>query len=77
MEKLKSDQQKDIINKLVNLLSKESPDLYYTDSSTIAALVHDKIKTGEGGLTHEQKELVKNLSSDDILILLSYKSNCC
>ena len=77
MEKLKRDQQKEIINQLVNQLSKESADLYYTDSSTIASLVHHKIQNDSGQLSHQQMEIVKDLSNEDILILLSYKSSCC
>lgn len=76
MEKLKVDQQKEIINKLVNELSNESPDLYYTDSSTISSLIYEKIH-GSNNLTKTSLELVEDLSADDILILLSYKSSCC
>ena len=76
MEKLKADQQKEIINSIVSDLAKESPDLYYTDSSTISSLVYDRIQ-GKNKLSREKLELVDKLSADDILILLSYKSNCC
>lgn len=76
MEKLKVDQQKEVINSIVNELSKESPDLYYTDSSTISSLVYERIQ-GDNSLSREKLELVDSLSADDILILLSYKSNCC
>ena len=76
MEKLKATEQKEIINLLINELSKEDPNLYYTDSSTIATLVHDMIHNSET-LNRQKKELVESLSSDDILILMSYKSNCC
>jgi hypothetical protein len=76
MEKLKADQQKEIIKDLVNILANEDPNLYYTESSTIATLVHDMIQN-QNSLNKEKFELVKDLSSDDVLILLSYKSNCC
>ena len=76
MEKLKVDQQKEVINKIVNELSNESPDLYYTDSSTISSLIYEKIH-GSNNLTKTSLELVEDLSADDILILLSYKSSCC
>ena len=76
VEKLKATEQKEIINLLINELSKEDPNLYYTDSSTIATLVHDMIHNSET-LNRQKKELVESLSSDDILILMSYKSNCC
>lgn len=76
MEKLKVDQQKEVINSIVNELSKESPDLYYTDSSTISSLVYERIQ-GDNSLSREKLELVDSLSADDVLILLSYKSNCC
>jgi hypothetical protein len=76
MEKLKVDKQKSIINQLVNELAAESPDLYYTDSSTISSLIYERIHSANQ-LSRENLEVVEDLSADDILILLSYKSNCC
>ena len=76
VEKLKSTEQKEIIQKCIGELSKEDPNLYYTDSSTIATLVHDMIHNSDT-LNREKKDLVSDLSADDILILMSYKTNCC
>jgi hypothetical protein len=76
MEKLKSDEQREIIQNLINLISNEDPSLYYTDSSTIAALVHEKVHTAEV-LNRQKFDVVKDLSADDILILMSYRSSCC
>lgn len=75
MEKLKSDQQKEIINNIVSNLSHEHPDLYYSDSNHIAYLIHQKIQ--EKSLNKSQFDLVKDLSQDDIHIMMSFKTNCC
>jgi len=75
MEKLIVEKQKEIINEIISELSKESIDLYYTDSSTIANLVVEKIQSEK--FPKEKKDIVKKLSYSDILILMSYNSNCC
>ena len=75
-EELKVDKEKKIIEKIVNLLAKEDPELYYTDSAVICALVKEKIENKDG-INHEEYLEVKGLSVKDILIRLSYHSNCC
>lgn len=76
MEKLKGTEQKEIVDSLISELSKEHPDLYYTDSSSIANLVYEKIHS-KGALTKQKFDTVKDLSSNDILIVMSYNTNCC
>lgn len=75
MEQLEAEQKKKIINQLVSELANENIDLYYTDSSTIATLVKEKIHSGK--LNRSDLELVENLSTEDILVLMSFHSNCC
>ncbi|MDA8793669.1 hypothetical protein N9N67_10495 [Bacteriovoracaceae bacterium] len=75
MEKLEVEQKKSIINQLVSELATENMDLYYTDSSTIATLVLEKIQSGN--LKRTELELVGKLNTEDILVLMSFHSNCC
>lgn len=71
-EKTLAQQQKEIINELVMLLSQDDPSLYYVDSDFIARLVYDYIHK-ENRLNAHKKDKVKELSVDDIRIKLSYK----
>ena len=75
MEELIVDKQKKIINKIVTELGSSEVDLYYTDSSTIANLIVEKIK--EHKLPRHELDIVKDLNYQDVLILMSYNSNCC
>ena len=75
MEKLEIDIKKEIIDNLVNDLSKDSPDLYYSPTSVIAQIVFDKIQANL--LSREKYEVVKDLSREDIQVLMSYSSSCC
>lgn len=75
MEKLDSVKKKEIIQSIINDLSKSDPDLYYTDTMTIAAFVEEYINDKK--LIQSEYDLVKNLSRDDIQVLMSYNSNCC
>jgi hypothetical protein len=74
-EKLKVEQQKIIVNSLVSLLAEEVPDLYYTDTSTIAHLVVEKIQAKS--LSQQDYQLVSDLTKDDVLVLISYQTRCC
>jgi hypothetical protein len=73
---LKVEEEKRIIDKLLALLSQEDPNLYYTDSHSVAVLVFDKIMKREG-ISYQEYELVKDLSVNDVLIRMSYHTNCC
>jgi len=75
MEILEADVKKKIIQRIINSLSEKSPDLYYTDTMTISAMVQDYIL--EGNLKKIEADLVKKLSRHDIQTLMSYNSNCC
>lgn len=73
MEKLIINQKKDIINSIVEDLKKTQPDLYYTDTSTIASIVRDYIHANK--LSKEKYELVKDMDFRDIGILMSFTSD--
>ena len=75
-EELKVDKEKKIVDKIVKQLSKEDPNLYYSDSSIICALVKERIDQ-KLGMSHNEYLEVKDLTVKDILIRLSYHSNCC
>lgn len=74
-EELLITEQKKIIQNVVSELSTTDPSLYYVDSSSISQIIHEHIH--EGKLQHNDFEKVKDLRPGDILILLSYKTNCC
>lgn len=74
-EELVVDKQKKAISKVIQKLAGQDPNLYYTDSSTIATLVLQDENHTE--LNREEKELLQKLSVKDVLILMSYNSNCC
>lgn len=73
MEKLAIDKKKEIINRIVQELSKTQPDLYYTDTSTVASIVKDYIHDKK--LPNDQFELVKDMDFRDIAILMSFTSD--
>ena len=75
MEKLESKIKKEIVQTIINELSKKEPDLYYTDTMTIASLVVEYIEDKK--LKQTEYELVKDLSRNDVQVLMSYNSNCC
>ncbi len=75
-EELKVDKEKKIIDKIVNQLASEDPNLYYSDSSIISALVKERIDQ-KVGVSHTEYLELKDLTVKDILIRLSYHSNCC
>lgn len=75
MEKLDSEKQKEIISKLVQKLYSSDPNLYYTDSSTIASMVVEMIPNAS--LNQEELQLVQSLKASDVLVLMSYRTKCC
>lgn len=73
MEKLIVDQKKKIITKIVEELTKTNPDLYYTDTSTVAGHVVDFVQDKK--LKQEEFELLKDMDFRDIAILMSFTSD--
>ncbi len=74
-EELLSDQKKKVIDKIISELSQSDPQLYYTDSSSVASIVKDYIDDKK--LERGHYEMVKDMSAHDIQMLMSFKSNCC
>lgn len=72
MEKLIIDQKKKILSNIVLELTKTQPDLYYTDTSTIASIIVDHIH--EKKLNQKDFDLVKDMSFRDVAILMSFTS---
>jgi hypothetical protein len=75
MEVLEIKIKKKIVQDIINVLSSDVPDLYYTDTMSIASLVIDYISANK--LKKDQFDLVKDLSRHDVQTLMSYNSNCC
>lgn len=72
-EDLKIELQKGIIEKIIAQLDQD--ELYYTDSNSISRIIHEEIHTGK--ISHAELEMVKDLSPQDIHVLISYRSGCC
>lgn len=69
---LDADKKRKVINKVVQKLSDENPNFYYTNSSEIANLVKEEFDNNN--LNKDELDLVKDLSAEDIHILLSFKN---
>lgn len=67
-EELKSTKQLKLVNRALAEISKENMNLYYEPTETIAHLIYEYFQKELGG---QEKELIKDLSPDDILIKLS------
>jgi hypothetical protein len=74
-EKLIAKRRKEIVQDIINILSKEDPNLYYTPTNEIGMEVVKYIK--ENKLNAKDYELVKDLTFQDVQIYMSYNSNCC
>lgn len=70
--------QKELINTIVARLSELHPSFYYSATSEIAYEIELYIKNGDGssgqGLSHDETELLKDLSRNDIQMILSLHS---
>lgn len=74
-EELLNDQKKKIIDKIILELSHTDPQLYYTESISVAAIVKEYID--EKKLNRSEYEIVKGMSARDIQIVMSFSTNCC
>lgn len=70
-KELRSAQQKSILDEVVTRLSQEETDLYYMSTSHIAQYIFELMKEGKSGLSREKLDLVQDLSSRDIEILIA------
>ena len=75
-EILSSEKQRVIIESIVTKIYAEAPGLYYNSTMEIAHYVIEHIKKSKS-ILNSDKELVENLTPEDIQHLLSYNSNCC
>jgi hypothetical protein len=62
--------QKSLINTIVAKLSELHPSLYYSSTSEIAYEVERYISSGDN-LKHDETEVLKGLSRNDIQMILS------
>ncbi|MFW8635681.1 hypothetical protein [Cribrihabitans pelagius] len=67
---LDSEKQKQLLQRLLEELSRTEPDFYYRSTSEVAALLQQRIDGG-ARLSAEEKTLLKRLSRRDIGMLLS------
>lgn len=73
-EKTLNDQRKEIVQQIIAHLSTEDPNLYYTPTNEIGMEVVKYIKQKK--LSAHEYELVKDLTFQDVQILMSYNSCC-
>ena len=67
---LKSTKQRQILQSLIEKLSKESPDLYYQSTVEIAIHLAEIIAKPEG-VSQAEKEILAGLTHQDIQMILS------
>lgn len=65
--------QKELIRSIVTKLNELHPAFYYSSTSEIAYEIEQYVKGGNR-LSHEDTELLKNLSRNDIQMILSLHS---
>jgi hypothetical protein len=66
--------QKQLINTIVAKLSQRHPSFYYSATSEIAYEIELYIKQADG-LSHDELEVLKGLSRNDIQMILSLHSD--
>lgn len=67
-------QQKELLNNIVARLNESHPSFYYLSTIEIAAEIKKYILES-GNLSHDDSELMKGLSREDIQILLSFHNS--
>ncbi len=67
---LEASRQKELIYRIVSELNELHPSLYYAATSEIAYQVEAAILAGQG-LNHDESQLLKGLSRNDIQMILS------
>jgi hypothetical protein len=71
---LTASKQKQLINTIVARLSELHPSFYYSATSEIAYEIELYIGNGDG-LSHDETEILKGLSRNDIQLILSLHSD--
>ncbi len=67
---LKDSKQRKVLDQLMQELVNEHPSFYYLSTTEVAAKLHERIEDATG-ISHDDLELVKDLSQKDIQMLLS------
>lgn len=67
---LKSQKQKDLLDKILSKLSADNPQIYYESTSQVAYQIEDYLK-GDNDLSMEELELLSTLDAHDIQLILS------
>lgn len=61
-----------VIQRFLNLLTKQHPELYYAPTSQIAREIHKEIQNKLNTLDFEEQVQVKRLGAHDIEIILGF-----
>lgn len=69
-EELKSDKKKKAIDKLVSQLAKDATDIYYMPTAEVAEKILGIVQSRKG-ISSEDYELLKDLDTRDIQIIMS------
>ena len=72
-EKTEKEKQRTILFRVIQEISKDNMDMYYSSHSDTASEVYEYIQNSKS-LPREDQELVKDLKVDQISIILSLKS---
>ncbi len=67
-------EKRKIVNRLLTLLTKEQPQMYYATTSEISRSIHTMIKEHTNRLTVEEQALVRHMTIEEIEALLGFHS---
>lgn len=67
---LEASRQKELVYRIVGELNELHPSLYYAATSEVAYQIEEHVLAGKG-LSHDESELLKGLSRNDIQMILS------
>ena len=70
-EQLTSVETRKIIDKFLEKVMQQNPDLYYSATTDVARMIHKEIKENINRLPIEEQVLVKKITTRDIEIILS------
>lgn len=72
-EKLGADIRRQVIERYLQKITNEHPQMYYAATAEIAHAIHEQLKNRINSLDLEEQLQVKNLSVRDIEVILSFK----
>ena len=67
-----AERRRRVVKRSLEALMRSDPQLYYRPTSDVARAIHDDIGD-RGGLSAEDREAVKGLSTRDIELILAYR----